>query len=348
LSPELRVAEGLRAAAAAVLAFSVVVALVPVAIGIARRTRFFDEPAGYKDHEAATPYLGGLALCGGFSAAVLAVPDGVRRFWPLLVGCLLLWAVGTADDRRTVRPLARVAVELAVGAFVWTQGLGWATAAPAAVDLALTLLWVLAIVNAVNLMDNMDGAACSVGAACLGGTALLALAEGDAMAAALALALAAATAGFLPANLAGPARIFLGDGGSMPLGLALAGTVMAGPVGSDLDWAGPLAALVLTGLLALDTTLVVISRWRRRAPIYLGGRDHLTHRMRSRLPSARAVALRLAAIQAALGVLVLLADRLGPPALVALTVAYCGACAVAIYALEGARLPTSLAPAQPR
>ncbi len=147
-------------------------------------------------------------------------------------------------------------------------------------------------------MDNMDGATGSVALVSAAILGLLAAAHGDPALGAIALALAGACAGFLPFNLASPSRVFLGDGGSMPIGFVVAATIMALPASGRLGWALIPLAVVLVGLPALDTALVIVSRKRRGAGVFTGGRDHLTHRLRARLGSSRRVAMALATGQA--------------------------------------------------
>jgi UDP-GlcNAc:undecaprenyl-phosphate GlcNAc-1-phosphate transferase len=127
---------------------------------------------------------------------------------------------------------------------------------------------------------------------------MLAAADGNAALGAIALALAGACAGYLPFNLASPSRIFLGDGGSVPIGFLIAATIMALPESGRLGWATIPLAVVLVGLPALDTALVIVSRKRRGVGICTGGRDHLTHRLRARLGTPRRVAMALATGQA--------------------------------------------------
>jgi UDP-GlcNAc:undecaprenyl-phosphate GlcNAc-1-phosphate transferase len=115
----------------------------------------------------------------------------------------------------------------------------------------------------------------------------------------LALSLAGACAGFLPHNLARPSRIFLGDGGSTPIGFLLAAIVLMCP-GNEIGWPGVLASAPLVGVAIFDTTLVVVSRLRRRVTVLAGGRDHVTHRLHTKLGSERGVCLALAAAQALL------------------------------------------------
>ena len=128
----------------------------------------------------------------------------------------------------------------------------------------------------------------------------------------MAFALCGACLGFLRFNLASPARIFLGDGGSMPIGFAVAATIMSLPDTGHLSWVLIPVAVVLVGLPALDTSLVIVSRVRREAGVFTGGRDHLTHRLQSKLGSAQRVAIALAVGQALLtgaGAALIEADR---------------------------------------
>ncbi len=289
----------------------------PYAIALADRFDFYDRPAGYKGHLRPTPYLGGAAVMCGFVVAVLLAAGHWDRTAPLLGGTALLWAVGTIDDRRNVSPLVRALVEIALGAVVWATGLGWHLHAGAALDLTLTCAWVLGVVNAFNLFDNMDGAAGTMALVVSAGAALIGVVRGEVWLAVGAASLCGACLGFLPRNLSAPARIFLGDGGSMPMGFAVSVLVMVAAGTSSVAWRSLLVALLLIGIPVLDTSLVIVSRRRRGISVLTGGRDHLTHRARKLLPTARAVALTLGAIQAALSVVAVLASR-GEAALVVL------------------------------
>jgi len=159
----------------------------------------------------------------------------------------------------------------------------------------------------------------------------------------LAVALAGACLGFLRYNLAAPARIFLGDGGSMPIGFLVAGLIMALPLGEQAGAHRLVAAVLLAGLPILDTTLVMISRQRAGVSFLQGGRDHLSHRLRSRLPSARAVALVLAAGQLVLCLLALGVAGLGDASIVLAWTILLSTAAAAVALLES----TAWAPVRP-
>ena len=316
------------------IGFAICFIATPAAIRLAGRISFYDAPVGYKGHRRPTPYLGGMAVMAGFLLAVLLLAGDWEKTAPLVGGAALLWVVGTIDDWRTLSPGLRALVELALATLVWSAGLGWNLHAGAGVDLALTCFWVFAVVNAFNLFDNMDGAAGVMALAVSIGAATIGVVRGDAWLAVGAASLGGACLGFLPRNLSRPARIFLGDGGSMPIGFAAAVLVMAAARTSGVAWQSLLVGLLLVAVPALDTTLVVVSRRRRGVPVLSGGRDHLTHRARVHLPSARAVAFALGAIQIAISLAAALAIEGGGSFVVIGALVYVLAALAAIAVLE--------------
>jgi UDP-GlcNAc:undecaprenyl-phosphate/decaprenyl-phosphate GlcNAc-1-phosphate transferase len=287
--------------------------LTPLALRVARRTAFYDHPVGYKAHPAPTAYLGGAAVIAGFLAAALAFGQGFSRFGPIAACAVGLGILGTLDDRFTVRPRYRIFGEVASAGVLWHFGLGWSFLGSEFEELVLTSLWIVAFTNAFNLMDNLDGAASTVGAVCAAGIAAQAHVGGDAGLAAFALALSGACLGFLRYNLrpGAPARIFLGDGGSMPIGFIVAAAAMNIPVDEPLGWPVLLIGALLLGVPILDTLLVVVSRTRRRVSVVTAGRDHLTHRLHTKLASARAVAVALALAQGVTSVVAIAAAQVG-------------------------------------
>ena len=294
-------ADEVRIAGAALVAFAAALAITPVAMRLAWRTGCLDRPRGYRTHAAPTPYLGGLALIGGFLTGAVAFGGDVGRFWPLLVCAVALGILGTIDDRRAVPPRYRVLAEVAAAALLTATGLGWTFLSSDFETFLLNAAWIAGFTNAFNLMDNMDGASSTVAGVCSLGIAALALVLGDAALAAVAFALAGACAGFLRSNLVpgGRARIFLGDGGSMPLGFLVAVTAASIPFETDVSgWPAVLGASLLIGIPVLDTLLVTVSRTRRGVSLLTGGRDHLTHRLLQRAGTPARVALTMATLQA--------------------------------------------------
>lgn len=291
MSPEL------AAAAAFAIAAAMTFLVTPLAIAIANRTGFYDLPAGYKGHKRPTPYLGGSAIVVGILAAVVLVRGAASFHWLIIIAAVAIWAVGTLDDRINLSISLRTLVEVGIAAALWATGRGWGVFHFAPADLALTIVWVVGVMNAFNLMDNMDGAAATTAAVSATGAGALALISGDAVLASLSFAVAGACAGFLPRNLARPARIFMGDGGSLLIGLLVARVTMAAVSPGYLGPTGVIIAGLLVALAIFDTSLVTISRTRAGRSVLEGGRDHLTHRLATRLRSPRRVALTLAGAQ---------------------------------------------------
>ena len=205
-------------------------------------------------------------------------------------GATLMSFMGVADDRWGLGSYVKLAGQLlAAGILVYTGVQirifgGW-------VDVALTMLWVVAITNAFNLLDNMDGL--SAGIAMIASTYFLLLAamSNQYLVGALAAALAGACAGFLFYNW-NPAHIFMGDAGSLFIGFMLAALSikLRFPANSYVvTWMIPLLVLALP---IFDTTLVFISRLRRgKNPLTTPGKDHVSHRLAHLLGSRREAVL---------------------------------------------------------
>jgi UDP-GlcNAc:undecaprenyl-phosphate/decaprenyl-phosphate GlcNAc-1-phosphate transferase len=338
-----------RLIGAVLVSLTAVWIFTPVARRLAVRSGFYDHPTGYKAHPAPTAYLGGAAVVTGFTLGALILGQDMSRFWPILACALALMVLGTLDDRFAVRPSRRIAGELGAAVVLWHYDLGWTFLGSGFEELILTAVWIVGFTNAFNLMDNMDGATSTVAAVCAAGIAAEALVVGGEQGVAvLALALCGACLGFLRYNLrpGAPASIFLGDGGSMPIGFVVAALAMNIPVDEHLGWPVLLVAALLLGIPVLDTLLVVVSRTRRRVSLVTAGRDHLTHRLRMKLGSPRAVACALAVTQAAVSGLAIVAAEIGRTSIIVAATA-CLVAGGAIVALLDSPLWTSASWSRP-
>ncbi len=275
-------------------------AATPAAIGIAQRTGFLDRPRGYREHDAPTPFLGGAAVLLGFLLAAAAIGASGGRYLVLLGCAVAMWILGSLDDGFAVPPKWRLLAATGCAIALTRVGMGWQTSDGTAADVALTVAWVVGLVNAFNLMDNLDGACSTVAAVAAAGIGVLAAIKGETVVAGLAFGLCGACAGFVPLNLAGPAKIFLGDGGSMPIGFLAAALAMATSRHAPAGNAGVLVGALLVALPIFDATLVSVSRTRRGVSLMTGGRDHLTHRILLAVRTPRWVAVVLAVAQGAL------------------------------------------------
>ena len=307
--------DGLQISAAFATSLGLTWGLVPSAIRLASRTDFFDRPGGYKEHSRSTTYLGGLAVITGFLAASLIFSGADESILAILACVLVLLVVGTIDDRIGLGIVPRIVVEIGVALAVWHFGTGWNLFELEFLNLLFTVAWVVGLINAFNLMDNLDGATSTVADASALGAGGLALVEGNSVLAVVGFAMAGACCGFLPHNLARPAKIFLGDGGSMPIGFTIAAVTMA--VDYDSNGVVPfLLGSLLVAVPALDMGAVIVSRRRRGVGVFVGGRDHMTHRLFRHLNSERSVSLVLFASQGSLSVLAIALSQSASSALV--------------------------------
>jgi UDP-GlcNAc:undecaprenyl-phosphate/decaprenyl-phosphate GlcNAc-1-phosphate transferase len=332
--------------AVAAVASGITAALVPASIRLAHRMGLLDLPVGWKQHSRATPYLGGAAVFAGLLVSTLLFAPDLGHVAAILWVAPLLLVVGVVDDRFTLRATPRVLIELGAGAVLWKSGLGWQLHAGDAVNLALTMFWVTAVINAVNLLDLMDGVASAVAAAIAAGCAALAASNGDESVAVLAVATAAACLTFLPFNLSSPARIFLGDGGTMPLGFVLAALATAG-FSNQAESVGSLAiAACLVGVPLFDMAVRVVVRRASGIPLLTAGPDSLANRLHDVVGTPRLVALVLGLAQLTLSALAVgIADSDAMTAVALFAVALCmGAWAAVFLHRAGARqAPVSLA-----
>ena len=329
-------ADGPQALAAVLLAAALTVAAPPLARRIAIRTDFLDHPVRYKAHGAATPYLGGAAVLFSFVVIASVLGSAWSQFATVMALALTLAVMGTIDDRRTLKPGLRFGIQLLAGLALWVDGIRWEVTGQVWIDLPITLIWVAGLANAFNLLDNIDGAAATTAAVSAAGIGTIALTEGDGALAATAFALSGACAGFLVFNLANPAKIFLGDGGSLPIGFLIAALAMLIP--TDLGQEAILAAIPLAGIAIFDTTLVVVSRTRRGVSILTGGRDHTTHRLLGVVGSPGRVAVLLAFAQVLLCALALAMQSLSDGILILVAATYVLIGAVLAARLDGVSL----------
>ncbi len=293
-----------------VTALATAAALTPMTAWTGTRLGLLDQPGGRKRHVVAVPRLGGvavaLALAAGLAASLVA--DAIQGaspaaylldVLPIIAAALLVFAVGLWDDiaPRTVH--FKIAVELlasliVIGAGITisrvtllgvTYDLGWL--APLA-----TIAWVLGVTNAFNLVDGLDGLAGGLVAIAAATCAVVLIARGESNAARLLVALLGATLGFLIYNLP-PARIYLGDSGSLLAGFLLAVTAVTGrQKGATTLAVGVPLLIFAVPLLETATTILrrVIAGQRRAAPglsgrtralsrVFAADAGHLHHRL---------------------------------------------------------------------
>jgi UDP-GlcNAc:undecaprenyl-phosphate GlcNAc-1-phosphate transferase len=267
----------------------------PVTCRLARRWNLVDHPTDWKTHPVPTPCLGGFAVLAGITAGSFVEPN-TRTEW-LLITAWLLSLVGFVDDRVRLDVRLRLICELLAAIFLWQLNLGWQIAGSQWLDLLVTAAWVLGVMNAFNILDLMDGVAGSVIASSAAAVALLGLMHNDVATAALGFATAGACAGFLPFNLAKPARTFLGDGGTMPLGFLASALIPLALHGATENPLAPAVGLLFFGVPLIDAAWRALRRLRRRVSLMTAGHDSLADDLCRRLGTTHRVSLYFAGAQ---------------------------------------------------
>ncbi len=279
------------------LPFVATLLLTPQLARMAQKAGVMDSPGGHKTHRDPTPYMGGMAIAAGLLIIGVVTAGADGQLITVMACGLALAILGLLDDVYGLGPVVRFACEVAAGLALWAVGIRAGVLDVAWFDLPLTVIWVVAVTNAVNFIDNMDGVAASVAAMSALGISLIAMRNGDVLVASMGLSVVGAAAGFLRINFP-PAKIFLGDAGSLLLGFLLAALTLKLdlPVGPALPRA--LTTVLLAGVAFFDLTLVMTARMLGRRPIYQGGTDHSTHRLAAKGLSQRWIVLTLATAQA--------------------------------------------------
>jgi UDP-GlcNAc:undecaprenyl-phosphate GlcNAc-1-phosphate transferase len=298
------------------LAFAVpllaTVVLTPFAGRLAHRFGVLDHPGGHKTHHEATPYLGGLAVGAGLLLVATFATGANGELLTVLIGAIVLAAVGLIDDVQGVPPLLRLGYEAVAGLALWLVGIRAGVLNTPWIDLPVTVLWVVAVTNAFNFIDNMDGLAAAAAVMSALGIGAIAAHNGDYLVGSFAFAVSGAALGFLRYNFP-PAKIFLGDAGSMLLGFLVAALTLNLdlPVGAAAPRA--LSTVLLAAVPLFDLTLVVVARLGGHRPVYQGGTDHLSHRLAAAGVSRRTIVLMVAGAQAACSALAFVVYRQPQP-----------------------------------
>ncbi len=259
------------------------------------------------------PRLGGVALYAAFLLALILFAERfyVSQMVSIIVGATWVSFLGLWDDRVGLRASVKLAGQILGAFFLLLSGVSVELLPLPVLNWGITLLWIVGITNALNLLDNMDGLSSGVAAIASGFFLLLAALNGQYLVGALSAALLGASLGFLLYNF-NPASIFMGDSGSLFLGFVLAavGIKLRFPEHPLIEsWYIPLLVL---GLPIFDTTLVFVSRLRRGLnPLTTPGTDHLSHRLVARGLTRREAVLGLYLVAASLGALALFCVQAG-------------------------------------
>jgi UDP-GlcNAc:undecaprenyl-phosphate GlcNAc-1-phosphate transferase len=309
--------------------------------GLAVRIGFVDRPGGRKTHENPKPLGGGVGILGGLALPIvcglgyvsLAQPPSFLRSmaagqldaywsgarlqaplgWEILAAGVLIHLLGLWDDHKALGPMFKLLAQLSITtALVLLANLRILTFLDTAIpgghfiSVALTILWIAAVTNAFNFLDNMDGLSAGVAAVCTTAFLVATLSIGQWFVAAGLALLLGSTLGFLWHNFP-PAKIFMGDGGSLLIGLILGVLTVRTtylPPGArwENDWYAVFAPVIVLALPLYDLVVVSVIRLLRGKSPFVGDTNHFSHRLVARGMSRRTAVLCLYLVAAATSV----------------------------------------------
>lgn len=305
----------LAVAASAILAL----VLTPLVRTLARRYGMVAKPKTDRWHKKPTAMLGGVAIWLAVVVSYLVFIRPATQGWGHFPGSFLdvvmgastfLFLVGLADDFLHTKPYQKLIGQVMGSAFIIYYGLALPWTSYSALNVALTIFWLIGITNAVNLLDNMDGLASGIAIIASGFLALSFLATGQLTEALMLMTFAGALLGFLVYN-SSPASIFMGDCGSMFIGFFLASAALVNVSGGRSRSLLPVLAVPILVLFIpiFDTTFVTILRKLSGRAASQGGRDHTSHRLVALGMSERHAVWMLYGLAALSGVLALLVQE---------------------------------------
>jgi len=292
---------GLLAVLTFLLALGLGLYITPLARRAALRLNMVAQPDGkLRFHREPVPYLGGMAIYIAMLVALTVAVEFNAMLLGILLGTTIILMVGLIDDFGVMTPGMKLfgqiiaAMALIKGGIVLEleifSGLRWPGDMPL-LSWGLSALWLIGVANALNFLDIEDGLAAGVAACCCPALFAVAWLNGRTDAALFTAALFGATAGFLRYNAPLPsARIYLGDAGSLWLGLSLASLAMIGSYTRQNNLAAVCPVIIL-GVPCFELGLTMAARWRRGVPVYFGSPDHVAKRLQKSGLTKRATLL---------------------------------------------------------
>ncbi len=263
-----------------ILSFFLALYGVPIARQAALKYGIVDAPDGRLKHQTdPVPYFGGLAIYLAFLMSLAFTFEFRHDVLGIILGGTIVVMLGLIDDFGVLTPWTKLAGQMLAVFVLIKSGIRIEIAAfPEWLDLLLTVVWMIGLINAFNLLDIMDGLSAGIGAVSASALLVVALLQGDQAIAFMLAALVGSLVGFLKYNWQ-PARIYMGDTGAMFIGLLLGAMAMIGKYPSD----HPLSLLTpvfILGIPIFDTLFVMYIRHQRGLPIFWGSPDHIAIRLR--------------------------------------------------------------------
>lgn len=327
---------------ALVISFIISFVTTPFARKLAIRTNALDVPKDDRRmHKDPMPLLGGLSIFAGTMITLILVKfvflpmvleylqthtmiynhkeliDGMDKLSAVFVGGTLIFIVGLIDDYNGMKAWVKFLCQIACASIVYAMGIrldllfGYTIEVDTTLSLVasflVTVVWIVGITNTINLVDGLDGLAAGVAAIASAAIAYTAYIHGMYTVTLSMLALSGAALGFLPFNF-NPAKLFMGDSGSLFLGFMLASISLIGPVKSATIVATIVPVLVL-GLPIFDIVFAVLRRLINKKPIMMADKAHLHHRIIERGLGVKRSVLMLYGISGIMGIAAIVFSR---------------------------------------
>ncbi len=262
-----------------ILATAITALLTPVVIFFAVKAGCVVKPREDRWHKKETPVLGGIAIALPSLIFFLFAAGGNMLFLSIIGCSFLMFLLGLADDFKGLTPQVKFIGQIIISTLLISTGVVIEIIPYPVISIPITFLWFLGLTNAFNLIDNMDGLSAGIAMISAFAIFVFSLQRGNLPLAFCSAALAGSCLGFLFYNF-NPARIFMGDCGSMFLGFSLAAFSIAGTWkhASGL-FVTLLVPVLILGIPIFDTAFVTVTRKLKGQPVSQGGSDHMSHRL---------------------------------------------------------------------
>ena len=341
--PELQL--WLQVLLAVVVAFIIAFGATPIVKVFATKVGAMDNPdGGRRIHDHPIPRMGGMAIFLGFLVSVVLFAEITKPVQGILIGCVIIVAAGILDDIISLRWWVKLIAQLAAAVIAVAHGVtiegimnpnvfaAENTLLIGYLSIPVTVLWIVGVTNAVNLIDGLDGLACGVSAISSGTMLVVALMVAEPNVALLLAALAGGCLGFIPYNL-NPAKIFMGDTGALLLGYVLATVSILGlfKFYAVMTFLVPVMALALP---LFDTIFAIIRRLAHGQSPMAPDRGHLHHRLIDHGLSQKQAVAVLYSLSAMMGLTAVVICTTGKLRLLLLGIDIAIAVAVGIFVFE--------------
>lgn len=268
---------------ALIICFLISVLVTPFVKKLAIRLGAVDQPNQRKVHTRAMPRLGGLAIYMSFLGGMILFFPNDSTIWPILIGGLIIIVTGVMDDIKELTPLWKLTGQLAAALVVATGGVtvdfinlpfGEGQLHFGHFSIPITILWIVLVTNAINLIDGLDGLAAGVSSIALLTISGLAITMGNTFVVIIGFILLGSTLGFLVYNFY-PAKIFMGDSGALFLGFMISVLSLLGF--KNVTLFSFVIPMIILGVPFSDTIFAIVRRILHRKPISAPDKSHLHH-----------------------------------------------------------------------